>query len=690
MIEKINPQTADITDQNIDKIAQLFPQVITEKEDENGNSTKAIDFELLQQHLSTAIVEGSEERYRLDWPGKRASILKANTPITSTLKPDRDSSLHFDTTENLYIEGDNFEVLKILQESYLGKIKMIYIDPPYNTGKDFVYRDNFKVSKEDYETELGTQDEDGGKLFKNTDTNGRFHSDWLSMMYERLLVARDLLTDDGVIFMSIDDNEVHNLRKISDEIFGEENFVGKITWLKKRKGSFLSKKMISITEYCLVYGKTSNIVLFGGKPDSSESQPLVKRTNSVGTLNFPQSFVSTKLDDGKYLKGIYGEGSSSVELINDINIENGIIISPFALKGPFIWGQENLNNEINNGAKIIINTLNFQVRAFKSEDENSFKGLLSAINGVEISGTNEDGYEQLRDLLGAEKILDYPKPINYLRHLINSQSYFEPNSIVLDFFSGSASTAHAVMQQNASAKTSLKYIQVQLPEATEESSEAYKAGYKYITDIGKERIRRAGKKIVNDELARLTNKKEALEKMINASVLSDNNQFLFPENVIIDEKAAEFLQEINDLQLKINHLDIGFRVYKTSESILKEVAKHPNQTTQAGLFDSQDNIKEDASPEDILTAVILDFGLTLDNSIVTTQIAGSTVFKVDDNALVACFDTAIDMQVVDFIAKLQPIRAVFRDACFKDDKDLINTVESRFKQLAANTKVHVI
>ena len=295
-MKKITPQTKDITTQNIDQIAQLFPQVITEKEDANGNIIKAIDFESLKQHLSTELVEGSDERYRLDWPGKRASILKANTPINSTLKPDRESSVNFDTTENLYIEGDNFEVLKILQESYLGKIKMIYIDPPYNTGKDFVYKDNFKVSKEDYETEIGTEDEEGGKLFKNTDTNGRFHSDWLSMMYERLLVARDLLTDDGVIFMSIDDNEIHNLRKIADEVFGEENFIEQFNWFRSATPPNLSKKSKKNLEYILCYEKNrSNVKFKGIKKISKSDDPITKPQNSFKELRFKPNTLKIKL-----------------------------------------------------------------------------------------------------------------------------------------------------------------------------------------------------------------------------------------------------------------------------------------------------------------------------------------------------------------------------------------------------------
>lgn len=640
-MKKITPQTKDITTQNIDQIAQLFPQVITEKEDANGNIIKAIDFESLKQHLSTELVEGSDERYRLDWPGKRASILKANTPINSTLKPDRESSVNFDTTENLYIEGDNFEVLKILQESYLGKIKMIYIDPPYNTGKDFVYKDNFKVSKEDYETEIGTEDEEGGKLFKNTDTNGRFHSDWLSMMYERLLVARDLLTDDGVIFMSIDDNEIHNLRKIADEVFGEENFIEQFNWFRSATPPNLSKKSKKNLEYILCYEKNrSNVKFKGIKKISKSDDPITKPQNSLKDLLFPIGAINVKKEDGIVKKGTYGTDRFPNELLNDMVVKNGTNTNPVTFRNKFIWLQEKLDSEIEK--KTIINFSKNGVISYKKSDydEEVPPNLINDSVGV---NTTEDAGTKF-DVLMGERFFDYPKPVDLVKYLINMNINY--NDLILDFFSGSASTAHAVMQLNIEDGGCRKFIMAQIPEETDKESKAYKAGYKTIPEIGKERIRRAGKKIL--------------------------------------EENAEKLKE------RQAPLDIGFRVYKTAESILKDVAKHPNEVTQTTLFESQDNIKENATDEDILTSVILDFGEKLDNPIVTKTIAGSEVFIVDTNALIACFSKNIDMQVVDEIAKMQPLRAVFRDACFKDDKDLINTVESRFKQLAPNTKVHVI
>lgn len=634
--ERLDMASPDLVNQNLEKLADLFPNCVTE-----GPDGKAIDFDLLKQELSHAVVEGNKERYRLEWPGKREAIVTANLPTTKTLRPVREDSVDFDNTENLYIEGDNLEVLKLLQESYLNKVKMIYIDPPYNTGNDFVYVDNFRKGAEESNLESGLIDEEGNKLSglkDNPATAGRYHSDWLSMMYPRLKIARNLLTVDGVIFISIDDNEVHNLKKICDEIFGESNFVGIVSWLKKRKGSFLSKKMVSISEYCLVYGKTTEVKLFGGKPDSSESQPLIKRTNPKGILKFPANSVKTKLEDGIYKAGRYGEGSSSVELLNDIIIKKEKIQSEFSLEGPFIWGQENLNKELHKGATAIINTKNFQVRVFKSEDPNSFKGMLSSINGVKIGGTNEDGYEQLRDLLGAEKIMDYPKPIQYLKQFIASQSYFDKDAIILDFFSGSASTAHAVLDINAKENASLKFIQVQLPEKTDETSSAFKNGYKNICAIGKERIRRAAQKIK-------------------------------------EETGAD--------------IDYGFRVYRLDSSNMQDVYYRPQDYRQDNLDLFADNVKPDRTPDDLLAQVMLDWGLPLSLKIEQASISGKQVFKVAGNSLYACFDEGIDEEFAKAIAKDAPLRIVFKDSGFKDDTAKVN-VKQLLKQLSPETEMKVI
>ncbi|MCG8882984.1 site-specific DNA-methyltransferase [Tenacibaculum finnmarkense] len=653
-MNKIIPQTKDITTENINKIALLFPQVITEKEDKNGNTIKAIDFELLKQHLSKEIVEGADERYRLDWPGKRASILKANTPIDKTLKPDRESSVNFNETENVYIEGDNFEVLKILQESYLGKIKMIYIDPPYNTGKDFVYKDNFKVSKDAYETQIGTEDKEGGKLFKNTDTNGRFHSDWLSMMYERLLVARDLLTDDGVIFMSIDDNEVHNLRKIADEVFGEENFVAK--YIHKNNSSKNQAKLVSVsTEYFLCFAKNkSELKNKLWRLQKKGAEDVVKMFRNLKKQNLAIKEIETEIKE-MYKRPKYSHLSRWNKIDNlgifvdaDLSREGGskkyTIINPETGEKCKIpnrgWGKSE---------EELLRLQDEKLIWYGSHD--TPPRVKEYINPNDtVVPDNFWYYDNSVDTRWCKNefgslIFENPKPLEMMSSMIQMINIHN-NGTILDFFSGSATTAHATMQLNAEDGGNRKFIMVQLPEETDEKSEAFKAGYKTITEIGKERIRRAGKKIL--------------------------------------EENSEKLKE------RETPLDIGFRVYKTSESILKEVAKHPNDVTQTNLFESEDNIRKDASSEDILTAVLLDFSEKLDHPIEKQVITNSEIFIVDTNALVACFDTAIDMQVVDAMAKMQPIRAVFRDACFIDDKDLINTVESRFKQLAPNTKVQVI
>jgi len=635
-MEKINKQTPDLTSKNIAKITELFPNVITEKEDENGRIVKAVDFDLLRQELSKDIVEGGDERYRLDWPGKRRSILKANTPINKTLVPDKESSVDFDNTKNIYIEGDNFVVLKILQESYLNKIKMIYIDPPYNTGKDFVYKDDFKKTKEEYEEDLGVEDEEGGRLFKNTDTNGRFHSDWLSMMYERLVIARDLLKDDGVIFISIDDNEVHNLRKICDEIFGEENFITILKWNKTSTPPSLSKKIRHKYEFILCYEKKNNNIEYIGGTSEGGDMPLLNDGNSIDILKIPKEKIIFNFD-GEYSPGKYDR----VELINKIIIKNGLSNEDLILKGPFKWKQENTNNEINEGTTFIIKTEKFAIRYVRDGLRN--KKPSDIISKTECGvGTNEDGNKEIGELFG-ENIMSFPKPSSLIKYLLKFVSFND--DIILDFFSGSATTAHSVMKLNAEDGGNRKFVMVQLPEKTDEDSEAYKAGYKTIPEIGRERIRRAGKKIV--------------------------------------EENADKLKE------RETPLDIGFRAYKVADSIMRDVYKSPNDLKQGELLGLSDNIREDKKPEDILTSVILDLGLTLDLSIKEEKIDKNTIFNVDDGSLVACFDKNIDFNVIDEIAKMKPLKVVFRDASFKDDKDRIN-VETKFKQLSPDTNIKVI
>jgi len=658
-MDKLKMQTANKADENFKKLAAMFPNAVTETVNENGEVVRAIDKDVLMQEISCKVVDGNEERYQFTWPDKKKSVLLANAPINKTLRPVREDetvptgadsegkpycstgSVDFDTTENLYIEGDNLEVLKLLQETYLGKIKMIYIDPPYNTGNDFVYNDEFGIRNEEWNGISGNYDADGnqivGALEKNTEANGRFHTDWLNMMYPRLKLAKDLLRDDGVIFISIDDNEVHNLIKNCNEIFGEQNCLGIITWAKKRKGSFLSQKLISLTEYCVVYSKNSEkAYLFGGKAEENESQPIIKRTNPMGELRFKANSVSTKLQDGIYSAGTYGEAVNPVILKNEIKVKNGIIVSEFVLNAHFVWSQKFLDNELKKGGRIVINTSNFNPRAFRVYDDDNFKGFGSFVNGVSINGTNEDAYEELDKIFGAKKLFDYSKPKNYIKELIKSGTNFDKDCIVLDFFSGSASTAHAVMQLNAEDGGHRKFIMVQLPEKCDEKSEAYKAGYKNICEIGKERIRRAGKKIRE-------------ENADNSSLLTPNSK-----------------------------LDTGFRVLKCDTSNMKDVYYNPAEYEVNMFSRLEDNIKEDRTPEDLLFQVMLDLGVLLSSKIEETTIAGKKVFNVEDNYLIACFDSDVSEETIKAIAKQKSYYFVMRDSSMASD-----SVATNFDQIFA-------
>lgn len=632
-MEKMKMSTPDLTDVNIEKIGALFPNIITETRNESGEIIKAVDFDLLKQALSKSLVEDENERYRLDWPGKKASLLKANTPITKTLRPCREESVNFDTTENLYIEGDNFEVLKILQESYLGRIKMIYIDPPYNTGNDFIYRDNFSKNKDEYEQELGLTDEEGGKLFKNTDTNGRYHSDWLSMMYERLLVARDLLSDDGVIFISIDDNEVHNLRKICDEILGESNFIATIVWKHTQQSKNDERHFSRQFNYNIVYAK--NIL---DLPDFYFDRTEEDNKNYANPDNDPK---------GYWRSGDVRSPNYRRTLCFDIIAPNGKVIN--APANGWRWSEASIKEKIKTGEIIFKNDGSGIIRKIYLTDQ-SGRTPENLWEGVSF-GTTRQATAVIKELFDGIQVYDTPKPKELIIAMMKIAS--DPDDIILDFFSGSSTTAHAVMQLNAEDGGNRKFIMVQLPESCDQNSEAYKTGYKTIAEIGKERIRRAGKKIVEE--------------------LKKKNQQL----------------ELGEEPVDLNKLDIGFRVYKTDTSNMKDVFYHPVELDQKMLSSLESNIKEERTPEDLLSQVILDLGLELTLPIEIIQILGNTVFFVQTNALVACFDENVDFNIVDHIADHKPLRVVFRDASFVDDKDRIN-VEERFKRLSPETKVMVI
>ena len=632
-MDKLNMKTPDITDKNINQIealSYLFPNVITETRDEEGKVKKAVDFDLLRQILSKDLVEDGDERYRLDWPGKKASLLKANTPITKTLRPCREESVNFDTTENLYIEGDNFEVLKILQESYLGKVKMIYIDPPYNTGKDFIYKDDFKVSKKEYEDELEIKDEEGGKLKKNTDTNGRFHSDWLSMMYERLIVARDLLKDNGAIFISLDENEIYNLREICNEIFGEENFIAEIIW-KKRSTPPNDRIIAAQHEYILCISKHSNLTKLYLRPRTKEQIKRYKNLDKHPKGPWTPGDLMANVKGGRYVESLYYPIT---------NPRNGKEHYPSS-NGNWRFNKEKIKELINN------NEIYF---GENDDGRPKLKRFLCDVKeGItwttlwDFTPLNTAGSSEMSNIFGNLTTFDNPKPTGLLVEILRIGS--GSDDIIFDFFSGSATTAHAVMQLNAEDNGNRKFIMVQLPEETDESSEAYKAGYKTIAEIGRERIRRAGKKILEENADKLKARKTPL--------------------------------------------DIGFRVYKTDSSNMKDVFYHPSSLKQEQLDFLESNIKEDRTPEDLLTQVLLDLGLELSLPIEQKKIKGNDVFFVQTNALVACFDEDINFEIIDEIAKLQPLKVVFKDASFKDDKDRIN-VEERFKRLSPETKISVL
>jgi adenine-specific DNA-methyltransferase len=645
-MEKLKLETPDLTQQNIDRIAVLFPSAITETKNEDGKLKRAINFSVLKQLLSDEVVDG-EEAYEFTWVGKKQSIIEGNRPIRKTLRPAKEESKNWDTTENLYIEGDNLEVLKLLQNSYLNSIKMIYIDPPYNTGNDFVYRDDFKVSREEYEDEMGVYDEDDNRLFKNTETNGRFHSDWCSMMYPRLQLARNLLSDDGVIFISIDDNEVSNLKNICDEVFGESNFVGQWNWFKSATPPNLSYKTKKNIEYILGYEKSRSKIIYEGiKKVSKSDDPMTKPQNTLKKLIFPKHSLNIKLENGIVKQGVYGTERFPNKLLTDLIVKDKTNENEVAFENRFIWVQEKLNKELLRNT--LMNCSKNLVLSYKKQDyaPEVPPNLIDASVGV---STTEEAGKDLTKLMG-ENVFDYPKPISLLKYLIN----FKDNSTILDFFSGSSTTAHAVMQLNAEDGGNRKFIMVQLPEETDEKSEAYKAGYKNICEIGKERIRRAGTKIEEDLAAKSTKKSDLFD---------DENE--------------------------VKKVDIGFRVLKVDDSNMKDVYYSAGEYNQQMLLNLESNIKEDRNDLDLLYGVLLDWGVSLSLPHTTDKIDGKRVHFVNEDNLVACFEDSISETVVREIAKRKPERVVFRDSSFSSSPEKINVTEI-FKTLSPDTSVKVI
>ena len=611
-MDKLKMQTANKADENFKKLAALFPNAVTETINENGEVVRAIDKDVLMQEISCTVVDGKEERYQFTWPDKKKSVLLANAPINKTLRPCREESVDFDTTENLYIEGDNLEVLKLLQETYLGKVKMIYIDPPYNTGNDFVYEDDFAQSTDEYLANSGQYDEDGNRMVQNTESNGRFHTDWLNMIYPRLKLAKDLLTDDGVIFISIDDNEQENLKKCCDEVFGADNFVSEFVWKSRQNKDNRNITGVSIDhEYIVCYQRTSGMrALKGGErkteqysnPDNDPRGPWAS-ANMVGLLpadqrpNCHYDLINPKtgINYGKPAMGWRYDRKTMARLIAEERI---------------LWPDSP------NGRP--------RKKSFLSEISEVLPGY-SSIVGTDLY--TRTATAELNSLF-ENKSFDFPKPIELVKDFIAQAS--KSDSIILDFFSGSATTAHAVMQLNAEDGGHRKFIMVQLPEVTDKKSEAYKAGYKNICEIGKERIRRAGKKIKEDN------------------------------------------------PLTAQNLDIGFRVLKCDTTNMKDVYYNPADYKFSMLSAFEDNIKENRTPEDLLFQVMLDLGVLLSSKIEETTIAGKKVFNVEDNYLIACFDSNVTDETIKAIAMQKPYYFVMRDSSMAND-----SVATNFDQIFA-------
>lgn len=617
-------QTPDGNQLNLDALYKICPSCFTESKDKEGNLKRVVDWAKLRALLGDNAVEDAPEVYDFTWVGKRAAQREAAKPINKTLRPCPEESVDWDTTQNLYIEGDNLEVLKLLQNSYMGKVKMIYIDPPYNTGNDFVYHDDFAQSAEEYDEH--NQDEEGNRFRKNTDSNGRFHSDWCSMMYSRLMVARSLLREDGVIFISIDDNEVENLKKLCDEVFGESNYIELLKWKRKKQPSFLAKHTAKMMEYVLVFAKNTNkLEKLSIDGTSDNTKKVINISNNVCVRHF-NSGVRVKLEGaGTIRSGKYIIKTMEVEYLNDVHYSNGYTTNDVDVRSRFSESQENINRFISDDLLFI--TSKYGLRRDVSEEE---QGKRKSITDLLLSdwGDNQESDSEQSELFG-KKFFEYTKPVQLVYNL--SKCNFSERNLVLDFFSGSATTAHAVMQLNAEDNGNRKFIMVQLQEETTKDSEAYKAGYKNICEIGKERIRRAGKKIKEEH----------------------------PE---------------------AKDLDVGFRVLKCDESNMKDVYFSPKDLQQGMLDFMEDNIKEDRSDLDLLFDCMLRWGVELSLPMTTTQVDGCTIHNVNDGDLLACFAGTITDKVISAIAAQHPLRIVFRDSSFTSASQKMNLFE-QFKQL---------
>ncbi|OBZ17111.1 site-specific DNA-methyltransferase [Bacillus sp. FJAT-26390] len=621
-MNQLTMKSADMTQVNIDKLAELFPNVITEARDDSGKIKLAVDFDLLKQELSDFLVEGDKERYQLTWPGKKEAIVIANSSIDKTLRPIKEDSIDWESTQNVYVEGDNSNVMKLLQESYLNKIKCIYIDPPYNTGKDFIYKDNFRDSVEEYLEESGQVDETGIRLFQNTESNGRFHSDWLTEIYPKLKLARNLLRDDGVIFISIDDYEMHNLRKMCDEVFGSSNFVSTIVWQRAFAPKNDAKHFSVSHDYILVYAR--NIDNFNIKllPRSEEANSRYKNLDGDPRGPWTSDNLTVKTYSENYNYAITTPSGREVYPTDGRCWFTSKEKMKKLIEDNRIWFGESGSNTP-------------RLKRFLSDVQDGMVPLTIWLH--EEVGHNQEGRQEVKKLFDNKGYFDGPKPTRLIKKILQIANC-KNDDIILDFFSGSATTADTVMQLNAEDSGNRRFIMVQLPEAINEQSEAFKDGYRNICDIGKERIRRAAKKIS-------------------------------------EETKAD--------------IDYGFRVFRLDSTNMKDVYYSPDKLGQVNLDDVSSNIKEDRTSEDLLIQVMLECGLELSLPMESREIVGNTVHYVAGNSLIACFDEEISESVIKKIGEDQPLRVVFRDSSFQDDSARIN-VEELFKLLSPSTEIQVV
>ncbi len=624
--DKLKMHSPDLTQDNIAKIKAAFPGCVTEAKDEHGKIKLAVDFDQLRQELSDHIVEGPQERYQLNWPGKREALITANAPIAKTLRPVHKESVNFDTTRNLFIEGDNLDALKLLQETYLGKVKMIYIDPPYNTGNDFIYEDDFAEDSDAFLKRSNQKDEGGNRLVANTDANGKFHSDWLSLIYSRLKLSKNMLSDDGVIFISIDDNEQASLKRMCDEVFGDQNFVSTVVWEKRYSPQNAVKWFSEAHDFILVYAKNKE----------NWVPKLLERSDEMNARY-------RNIDNDT--RGVWKPENATAQSGHGTKSQFYILTAPNGKKHTLPNGRCWLYTED------VFSQMVADNRIWFGADGNNVPAVKRFLTEVKQGtacqtiwkygdvGHNQEGKKELNELFPESTVFETPKPVRLLKRILYLAT--ESNSIVLDFFTGSATTAHAAMQLNSEDGGNRKVISVQLPEATDEQSAARQAGFNDIAEISKERIRRAGKKILEGECHPDWNK------------------------------------------------DVGFRVLKIDTSNMRDVYYAPEAIKQEDLLGAVDNIKPDRTPEDLLFQVLVDWGVDLTLPITRQTIQGKTVFFVDENALVACFDQGISEKLVTTLTKHRPLRAVFRDTGLARDDTKIN-IKQIFRQLSPGTSVKSI